>query len=151
MCIRDSYTIYLRLYQALMTSIKVRTAPREIIRNAVVRMDAVLAGYPFTDARIKAAATAFVQRYRTSSANSLGHSVGMEVHDVGRPAPTLEPGMIFTIEPAMQIPEEHVGIRLEDMILITDSGFENLSAFIPVEPDEIERIMREPGLSKKHQ
>jgi len=147
---RELYTIYLRLYQALMTSIKVRTAPREIIRNAVVRMDAILAEYPFTDARIKAAATAFVERYRTSNANSLGHSVGMEVHDVGRPAPTLEPGMIFTIEPAMQIPEEHLGIRLEDMILITDSGYENLSAFVPVEPDEIERVMREPGLSKKH-
>ena len=57
--------------------------------------------------------------------------------------------MIFTIEPAMQIPEEHLGIRLEDMILITDSGYENLSAFVPVEPDDIERVMREPGLSKK--
>jgi Xaa-Pro aminopeptidase len=91
-----------------------------------------------------------VERYRTSNANSLGHSVGMEVHDVGRPAPTLEPGMIFTIEPAMQIPEEHLGIRLEDMILMTDGGYENLSAFVPVEPDDIERVMREPGLSKKH-
>ena len=74
----------------------------------------------------------------------------MEVHDVGRPAPTLEAGMIFTIEPAMQIPEEHLGIRLEDMILMTDGGYENLSAFVPVEPDEIERVMREPGLSKEH-
>jgi Xaa-Pro aminopeptidase len=73
----------------------------------------------------------------------------MEVHDVGGPTPTLEPGMIFTIEPAMQIPEEHISIRLEDMILITDSGYENLSAFVPVEPDAIERLMREPGLSKK--
>ena len=96
------------------------------------------------------------RRRRSSSAiararaNSLGHSVGMEVHDVGGPAPTLEPGMIFTIEPAMQIPDEHLGIRLEDMILITESGYENLSAFVPVEPDAIERVMREPGLSKKH-
>ena len=39
--------------------------------------------------------------------------------------------MIFTIEPAMQIPDEHLGIRLEDMILITDTGYENLSAFVP--------------------
>ena len=38
----------------------------------------------------------------------------------------------------------------EDMILITDSGYENLSAFVPIEPDEIERVMREPGLSNKH-
>ena len=146
---RELYIIYLRLYQALMTSIKVHAAPRDIIKDAVVKMDAILAAYTFTDARIKAAATAFVERYRTSRANSLGHSVGMEVHDVGGPTPTLEPGMIFTIEPAMQIPEEHLGIRLEDMILITDSGYENLSAFVPVEVDAIERIMREPGLSKK--
>jgi Xaa-Pro aminopeptidase len=146
---RELYTIYLRLYQALMSSIKVRTAPREIVRSAVRRMDAILADYMFTDTRIQAAATAFVERYRTSNANSLGHSVGMEVHDVGGPTPTLEPGMVFTIEPAMQIPEEHLGIRLEDMILITESGYENLSAFVPVEVDEIERVMREPGLSKK--
>ena len=146
---RELYVIYLRLYQALMTSIKVHAAPRDIIKDAVVKMDTILAAYTFTDARIKAAATAFVERYRTSRANSLGHSVGMEVHDVGGPPPTLEPGMIFTIEPAMQIPEEHLGIRLEDMILITDSGYENLSAFVPVDPDAIERLMREPGLSKK--
>ena len=146
---RELYTIYLRLYQALMTSITVRTAPREIVKSAVRRMDAILADYRFTDARIKAAATAFVERYRTSNANSLGHWVGMEVHDVGGPAPTLEPGMVFTIEPAMQIPEEHLGIRLEDMILVTESGYENLSALVPVEIEEIERVMREPGLSKK--
>jgi len=146
---RELYVIYLRLYQALMTSIKVHTAPRDIITDAVGKMDAILASYAFTDARIKAAATAFVERYRTSNANSLGHSVGMEVHDVGGPPPTLEPGMVFTIEPAMQIPEEHLGVRLEDMILITDSGYENLSAFVPIEPDDIERVMREPGLSKK--
>ena len=146
---RELYVIYLRLYQALMTSIKVRTAPRDIIKDAVGKMDAILAAYTLTDTRIKTAATAFVERYRASRANGLGHWVGMEVHDVGGPAPTLEPGMIFTIEPAMQIPEEHLGIRLEDMILITDTGYENLSAFVPVEPDDIERVMREPGLSKK--
>ena len=64
----------------------------------------------------------------------------MEVHDVGGPAPTLEPGQVFTIEPAMQIPEEHIGIRLEDMILIIDTGYENLSAFVPVEIDGIEQM-----------
>ena len=146
---REFYTIYLKLYQALMTSIKTRTAPRDIIKVAAARMDGILAGFTFTDATVKAAATAFVERYRTSNSSSLGHSVGMEVHDVGGAPATLEPGMVFTIEPAMQIPEEHLGIRLEDMILITDGGYENLSAFVPVEPEEIERVMREPGLSKR--
>jgi Xaa-Pro aminopeptidase len=71
----------------------------------------------------------------------------MEVHDVRNPAATLEPGLVFTIEPAMQIPEEHVGIRLEDMILITGAGYENLSAFVPIEIADIEKMMAEPGLS----
>jgi len=49
----------------------------------------------------------------------------------------------------MQIPDEHIGIRLEDMILMTDGGYENLSAFVPIEIDAIEKVMREPGLQKK--
>jgi Xaa-Pro aminopeptidase len=146
---RELYTIYLRLYQALMTSIKVHAAPRDIVKDAAKKMDAILVSYSFTDSRIKAAATTFVERYRNSNATSLGHSVGMEVHDVGGAAPTLEPGMVFTIEPAMQIPEEHLGIRLEDMILITESGYENLSEFVPIEIADIERTMREPGFQKR--
>jgi Xaa-Pro aminopeptidase len=150
---REYYTIYLRLYQALMSSIQVHATAAEVIRNAVVKMDAIMASYPFTDARIKAAAVKFVERYRTSRAASLGHSVGMEVHDVRNVTETLEPGQLFTIEPAMQIEEEHVGIRLEDMLLITATGYENLSAFVPVEIDDIEKMMAEPGLSdalKRH-
>src|SRR5947199_3551217 len=106
-----------------------------------------MATYKFTDPKIKDAATKFVDRYRNSRANSLGHTVGMEVHDVRNPTPTLEPGQLFTIEPAMQIADEHVGIRLEDMILITESGYENLSAFVPVEIADIEKMMTKHGLS----
>jgi Xaa-Pro aminopeptidase len=144
---REFYTIYLRLYQALMTSIKVHVRASDVIQDAVVKMDGILAAFPFTDDKIKKAATDFVQRYRNNRGNSLGHSVGMEVHDVRNPVPTLEPGMVFTIEPAMQIPDEHVGIRLEDMLLITESGYENLSAFVPVEIPDIERTMSKQGLS----
>ena len=144
---REFYTIYLRLYQALMTSIKVHARPGDIIKDAVVKMDSIMASYKFTDPKIKDAATKFVDRYRNSRGNSLGHTVGMEVHDVRNPTQTLEPGQLFTIEPAMQIQEEHVGIRLEDMILITETGYENLSAFVPVEIADIEKVMAETGLS----
>jgi len=144
---REFYTIYLRLYQALMTSIKVHARPSDIIKDAVAKMDAILSSYRFTDPKIQAAAKQFVDRYRNSRANSLGHTVGMEVHDVRNPTPTLEPGQVFTIEPAMQIPDEHVGIRLEDMILITETSYENLSAFVPIEISAIEKVMAEPGLS----
>lgn len=146
---REYYTIYLRLYQALMTSIKVHVAPRDIIKEAVVKMDAIMAAYKFTDPKIKAAATQFVERYRNSKSNSLGHTIGLEVHDVRLPTETLEPGQLFTIEPAMKIPELNLGIRLEDVLLITETGYENLSAFVPVEIAEIEKLMSEPGLSEK--
>ena len=144
---REFYGIYLRLYQALMTSIKVHATAQDIIKEAVGKMDAIMASYHFTDPKIEAAAKAFVDRYRNSRAPSLGHNVGMEVHDVRNPNPTLEPGLIFTIEPAMQIPDEHVGIRLEDMLLITETGYENLSGFVPIEIKDIEALMNRRGLS----
>lgn len=143
---REFYGIYLKLYQALMTSIEVHKLPSEIAKNAVIKMDAIMGSYPFTDEKIRKAAADFVDRYRRGP-NSLGHNVGMEVHDVRNPTRTLEPGQVFTIEPAMQIADEHVGIRLEDMILITETGYENLSAFVPVEIADIEKMMGKHGLS----
>jgi Xaa-Pro aminopeptidase len=144
---REAYTIYLRLYQALMTSIKAHVAPREIIKTAVVKMDEIMAAYKFTYPGIKTAAAAFVDRYRNSRSNSLGHTVGMEVHDVRMPTETLEPGEVFTIEPQMNFPDEHFGIRIEDILLITESGYENLSAFVPIEISDIEKSMKARGLS----
>jgi Xaa-Pro aminopeptidase len=143
---REFYGIYLKLYQALMRSIEVHKLPSEIAKNAVIKMDAIMGSYPFTDEKIRKAAADFVDRYRRGP-NSLGHNVGMEVHDVRNPTRTLEAGQVFTIEPAMQIADEHVGIRLEDMILITETGYENLSAFVPVEIADIEKMMAKHGLS----
>lgn len=144
---RELYEVYLHLYQALLTSIRPRTAPRDIIKDAVVKMDAVMASYRFTDPAIRDAATTFVERYRSSRSNSLGHTIGMEVHDVRLASDVLLPGHVFTIEPAINLTGERVGLRLEDVILITETGYENLSAFVPVEIADIERLMAQPGLS----
>jgi Xaa-Pro aminopeptidase len=146
---REHYGIALRLYRALLTSIRPRATAQDIIKDAVVKMDAAMAAFPFTDPRIRAAAAAYVERYRTSRATGLGHHVGMEVHDVRGPNPpaTLEPGMVFTIEPALLLEDERLGIRLEDMLLVTETGVENLSAFVPIEVDTIETLMAQKGLS----
>jgi Xaa-Pro aminopeptidase len=148
---REFYTVYLRLYQALMTSIRVHVTGREIMDSAVVKMDRIMAGYRFTDPAIKTAAEEFVRRYRrnpdgTGLRATLGHSVGMEVHDVRNPTVTYEPGYIFTIEPQMTLQDGSLSVRLEDMILITERGYENLSAFIPIEIADIEKLMTQPGL-----
>ena len=142
---RELYTAYLRLYQALMTSIRPNAAPREIIRDAVAKMDAIVARFSFASEKHRRAAQEFVDDFRKNTGNTLGHTVGMEVHDVYPPTDVLKPGMVFTIEPALTIDEDRTYIRLEDMILITDSGYENLSAFAPVEPEAIEALMAESG------
>ena len=147
---REMYEIYLRLYRAVMSSIRPHLTAAAVIQAAVVKMDAILESFPFTDPAIQNAAKQFVGNYRRQAASgrSLGHSVGLEVHDPGEEGGTvLEPGHIFTIEPAMRFEEEHTGIRLEDMILITENGYENLSAFVPIEVKDIEKLMAEKGLS----
>jgi Xaa-Pro aminopeptidase len=135
---REAYEIYLRFYRAIMTSIRVHSTPAEVIKSAVVKMNAILEAYKFTDPKIERAAKTFVENY--AKAKSLGHSVGLEVHDVSDNV--LEPGHIFTIEPEMRFEEDHTGIRLEDMILITETGYENLSSFVPIEINDIEKTMR---------
>jgi len=148
---RELYSIYLELYQALMASIRPGRAG-EILLEVVRKMDLVMASYRFTNPQYKAAATRFVEGFRAQAASdrgSLGHMVGMEVHDVTVPFPELKPGMIFTIEPALTIPEDRVYIRLEDVILVTEKGYENMSAFAPMDVAGIEKLMAETGFAEK--
>jgi Xaa-Pro aminopeptidase len=77
---------------------------------------------------------------------SFGHYVGMAVHDVGGGPRVLAPGMVFANEPFAVFPEENLGVRVEDTILITEDGCENLTAGIPREVAEIEALMKKPGI-----
>lgn len=73
--------------------------------------------------------------------HGLGHNIGLDVHDPGGNCKPLEPGQVVTVEPGIYIPEENLGVRIEDDVLITDSGYKLLSERLPRDPDEIERIM----------
>ncbi len=59
--------------------------------------------------------------------HSTSHFLGIDVHDVGDYELPLEKGVVLTVEPGIYIPEEGIGIRIEDDVLITDTGIENLS------------------------
>ena len=69
------------------------------------------------------------------------HHIGLDVHDVGDTWRPMEPGMVFTCEPGIYIPEENLGVRLENDILITETGRVDLMESIPIEADEIEKLM----------
>ena len=73
---------------------------------------------------------------------SFGHYVGLAVHDVGGGPTILQPGMVFANEPLAVFASENLGVRVEDTILITETGCENLTAGIPRTVEEIEAFMR---------
>lgn len=75
--------------------------------------------------------------------HGIGHSVGLNVHDPMNYDRPLEPGMVITVEPGIYIPEEKIGVRIEDMILITADGNELLTKRLPHDPDAIEKLMSE--------
>ncbi|MGB4654540.1 MAG: aminopeptidase P family protein [Bacteroidales bacterium] len=70
-----------------------------------------------------------------------GHFLGLDTHDTGSKFQTFVPGMVITCEPGIYIPDENIGIRLENDILITDNQPVNLMSDIPILPEEIEKIM----------
>src|SRR5574338_105748 len=141
---RELYTAYLKMYEALMTSIRPNVEPRLLMIEAGRKMQTIVSTFSFSSDKNRAAAQRFAEGYKDPRPGTmLGHWIGMEVHDVTAPYTVLKPGMMFTIEPALTIPEDRVYIRLEDAIVITDTGYENMSAFVPVAPDAIEKLMAE--------
>jgi len=73
--------------------------------------------------------------------HGLSHHVGLDVHDPAEPGIELTAGMVITIEPGIYIPEENIGVRIEDTILVTDNGCKILSGGLPKEVEEIERLV----------
>ncbi len=147
---RELYGFYLMYYRAILDSIR----PGEVSaikRDALARMKTGLAAMSFSKPAYEKAAREFVESFeKTVDTPRLGHWVGMAVHDVGPADGILKPGMVFTIEPQFRVPEERLYLRLEDMLLITATGAENLSAALPMDMAAIERVIAEEGLLQRY-
>lgn len=74
--------------------------------------------------------------------HSIGHFMGLDVHDVGLYDMPLEEGMVLTIEPGLYVKDEQIGVRIEDDILVTKKGYKNLSKAIPKETKDIEAVLK---------
>ncbi len=80
--------------------------------------------------------------------HGLGHNIGLNVHDPGDSCKPLVPGQVVTMEPGIYIPDENLGVRIEDDVLITETGYELLSSKLPRTADEIEKIMAEAAKAR---
>lgn len=73
--------------------------------------------------------------------HGVSHPLGLDVHDVTYAHFKIEPGWVLTVEPAIYLKEEGFGVRLENTIVVTESGQLDLMAGVPIEADEIEALM----------
>ncbi|MDX2032679.1 MAG: Xaa-Pro peptidase family protein [Blastocatellia bacterium] len=148
---RELYGFYLQSYRAILKAIRPHVPAAKIMEEAAAEMDRLLAATRFSKPHHEKAARAFVENYhRSAKAGRLGHWVGMATHDVGQTAGPLQPGMVFTIEPALTVPEEKIYIRLEDLIIIHADRAEIVSLDLPMEIDQIEKTMKLDGLLKRY-
>lgn len=79
--------------------------------------------------------------YKKYFMHGTSHHLGLDVHDVGTMYGPIQPGMVFTVEPGIYIPDEGFGVRLENNIVVLEDGYFDLMRNIPIEADEIEDLM----------
>ncbi len=90
-------------------------------------------------------ACAFFERhgYEKYFAHGLGHFLGLDVHDVGDYSIPLQEGDVITLEPGLYLPDEEIGVRIEDNYLIAKKGAVCLSEDLPKDPDAVERMVKQ--------
>ncbi len=81
--------------------------------------------------------------------HGISHHLGLDVHDPGDRERPLEAGMVITVEPGLYIPDENLGVRIEDDVLVTKDGYQILTARLPRAPEEVEKVMAEGAETAK--
>lgn len=139
---RQLYELVLNVQRETISRMTVGTTLQELNKFAGKLMEQAL----IKAGRLNAAEIAKQDQkkplYKKYYMHNVAHHLGIEVHDAAHKYEPLVEGMVLTCEPGIYIPEEEIGIRIEDDILITRSGSVILSAEIPVYPDDIEKLMR---------
>jgi Xaa-Pro aminopeptidase len=117
-----------------------RAVYETVLKSQIAAIKAVRPGNTMADA--DAAAREVIDKAGLGHAfiHNIGHQLGLEVHDVTPDGP-LKPGMVVTIEPGVYLPDQKLGVRIEDDILVTNTGNQNLTAAVPKSVKDIEAAM----------
>nr|WP_309693756.1 Xaa-Pro peptidase family protein [Armatimonas sp.] len=135
---RELYGFIVEYHKALLKRLRPGALPREILAETAEEMRSVLERTTFSKP-IYAEATQKALDFR----GHLSHPVGMAVHDVGSYFDVpMQVGLVISIDPMLWVPEEHLYIRVEDTIVITETGCEVLTSHVPFEIAEIEALMK---------
>jgi Xaa-Pro aminopeptidase len=143
---RELYGFVLAYHKVLLSLVRAGRTKAEVLAEGAAKMQPILEGWKWSRPIYRAAAVKLLESKRP-----LSHGVGMAVHEAADWAgPGLdEPmaaGLVFAVDPELFIPEEETYIRVEDTVVVTEGGCENLTAECPAEVGEIEARMREKGL-----
>jgi Xaa-Pro aminopeptidase len=143
---RELYGFVLEHHRVLLGLIAPGKTKDEIIAQAAAQLHPVVESTQWSKPIYKAGALKLLESKRP-----LSHGVGMSVHEAtewaSRP---IEVGLVFAVDPELLVPEENLYIRVEDTVVVTEIGIENLTAGCPRDMDEVERLMAEPGIVQHH-
>ena len=142
---RELLQFMLDYHKAVLSRIRPGVTPAQIQAEARAAMEAVLARTTFSKPVYEAAARRLVE----TSGGVFSHTVGMAVHDVGSYRDGLKPGHVFSIDPQLRVPEENLYLRYEDTVVVTETGVENFTDFLPMELEAIEALVQEKGIVQK--
>lgn len=143
---RELLQFVLEFHKAVLTRIRPGVTASQIHDEAKKAMEPVFVRTKFSKPIYEKAARRLVE----TGGGVFSHTVGMAVHDVGgyRNGP-LKPGQVFSVDPQLRVPEESLYLRYEDTVVVTESGVENFTDFLPMELDEIEKLVQEKGVVQK--
>jgi Xaa-Pro aminopeptidase len=142
---RDLYGFVVEYHKAFMRHIRPGVTADQILDEAAADMREVLENTSYSK-KIYRKACEDALEFR----KHIQHMVGMSVHDVGsNKGMPLEAGMVFALDPMIWVVEEKQYIRMEDVVVVTEDGVENLSANLPIEMDDLERLWQEEGIVQK--
>ena len=142
---RELLQFVLEYRNAVMTRIRPGVSTRAVLDEAAKAMEPIVARTKFSKPIYEQAA----KRMLETSGGVFSHTVGMAVHDVGSYRTMLKPGHVFSVDPQLWVPEENLYIRYEDTVVVTETGVENFTAFLPSELADLEKLTLEKGVVQK--